>query len=110
MAIVKMSEFRSQTDEQLVMSLRDLEKSLFTLRFESSTDRLESPSEIRKARRDIARIKTLQREREIVRELETLATAALAAAAAAVAPKPKPVTPPVVATAAKPTPAVKGKK
>ena len=32
---------------------------------ESATDRLETPSELRKARREIARIKTLQREREL---------------------------------------------
>jgi large subunit ribosomal protein L29 len=65
---VKMTEYRGMTDEQLVLSLRDLEKHLFQLRFQSATDRLETPSEIRKARRDIARIKTLQRQREISKE------------------------------------------
>jgi large subunit ribosomal protein L29 len=35
------------------------------LRFQSATERLETPSQIRKAKRDIARIKTIQREREL---------------------------------------------
>ena len=34
-------------------------------RFQSATERLETPSEMQKARREVARIKTLQREREI---------------------------------------------
>ena len=53
------------SDEQLSLSLKDVEKHLFQLRFQSATDRLETPSEIRKAKRDIARIKTLQREKEL---------------------------------------------
>jgi large subunit ribosomal protein L29 len=52
-------------DEQRTLALRELEKNLFHLRFQSATERLETPSEIRKARRDVARIKTIQREREL---------------------------------------------
>ena len=70
---MKMSEYRGMNDEQLVLSLHDLEKHLFQLRFQSATDRLETPSEIRKARREIARIKTLQREREITKEMNAIA-------------------------------------
>lgn len=55
------------SDEQLGLTLKDTEKHLFQLRFQSATDRLETPSEMRKARRDIARIKTIQRERELVK-------------------------------------------
>ena len=55
----KMKEFRGMSDEQLSLALKDLEKHLFQLRFQSATDRLETPSEIRKAKRDIARLKTL---------------------------------------------------
>jgi large subunit ribosomal protein L29 len=62
-----MSEYRGKTEEQLQLDLRELERHLFQLRFQSATDRLETPSEIRKARREIARIKTLQRERELVK-------------------------------------------
>jgi len=68
MATAKTSEFRGMSDEQLNLTLRDLEKHLFQLRFQSSTDRLETPSELRKARRDIARIKTFQRQREMAKE------------------------------------------
>jgi large subunit ribosomal protein L29 len=53
------------SDEQLGLTLADTEKHLFQLRFQSATDRLETPSEIRKAKKDIARIKTEQRAREL---------------------------------------------
>ncbi len=64
----KMSEYRGMSDEQMQLALADLEKNLFHLRFQSATDRLETPSEMRKAKREIARIKTVQRERERVKE------------------------------------------
>jgi len=66
---MKANELRGMSDEQLVLTLTDTEKHLFQLRFQSATDRLETPAEIRKAKRDIARIKTEQR----ARELKTLA-------------------------------------
>ena len=53
------------SDEQLGLTLTDLIKNLFHLRFQSATDRLETPSEIRKAKTEIARIKTIQRERTL---------------------------------------------
>ena len=64
---MKISEITGMSDEQLVLTLKDTEKHLFQLRFQSATDRLETPSEIRKAKRDIARIKTTQRQRELKR-------------------------------------------
>ncbi len=73
----KMKEFRGMSEEQLTLALKDTEKHLFQLRFQSATDRLETPSEIRKAKRDIARIKTLQREKELG-ELEALSAEQLA--------------------------------
>ena len=60
---MKANEFRGMSDEQLDAHAQGTEKNLFHLRFQSATDRLETPSEIRKAKRDIARIKTIQRER-----------------------------------------------
>src|SRR3989442_5715925 len=63
----KAAEYRGMSDEQLTLTLRDLEKHLFQLRFQSATDRLETPSEIRKARREIARLRTIQRERELAK-------------------------------------------
>jgi large subunit ribosomal protein L29 len=61
---MKSSEYRGMSDEQLALSLRDVEKNLFHLRFQSATERLETPSELRKAKREVARIKTIQRERQ----------------------------------------------
>ncbi len=40
-------------------------KNLFNLRFQSATDRLETPSEVRKAKEEVARLKTIQRERQL---------------------------------------------
>ena len=61
-------DLRGMSDEQLGLALTDTEKHLFQLRFQSATDRLETPSEIRKSKRDIARIKTVQRERELAKQ------------------------------------------
>jgi len=66
----KTTDLRGMSDEQLGLTLKDTEKHLFQLRFQSATDRLETPSEIRKARRDVARIKTVQRERELAKLAE----------------------------------------
>jgi large subunit ribosomal protein L29 len=63
---MKPKELRTMSDDQLQLTLKDTLKNLFQLRFQSATERLETPSEIRKARRDVARIKTLQRERQLV--------------------------------------------
>src|SRR5476651_2595090 len=73
---MKYQELQKESDEQLVATLSDSEKHLFQLRFQSATDRLETPSEIRKAKKDIARVKTLQRQRELV-ELSTTPEAEL---------------------------------
>jgi large subunit ribosomal protein L29 len=65
---MKPSEYRNKDDEQLELTLAELKKNLFHLRFQSATERLETPSEIRKARREIACILTIQREREMEKE------------------------------------------
>jgi large subunit ribosomal protein L29 len=65
--MTKPAELRDQTDEQLELSLKDVQNNLFRLRLQSETERLEAPSEIIKAKREIARIKTILRLREIDR-------------------------------------------
>jgi large subunit ribosomal protein L29 len=65
MPATKPAEFRGMSDEQLDLSLREELKNLFHLRFQSATERLETPSEIRKAKQQVARIKTIQRERQL---------------------------------------------
>lgn len=62
---MKSSEYRQMSDEQLSLSLKEVVKNLFHLRFQSATDRLETPSELRKAKKEVARIKTLMRERQL---------------------------------------------
>ena len=62
---MKTAELRQMSDEQLELTLREVVKNLFHLRFQSATERLETPSEINKAKRDVARIRTLQRERAL---------------------------------------------
>ncbi len=73
----KAAELREQTDEQLDLLLKETQKNLFRLRLQSETERLEAPSEIIKARREVARIKTILR----LREIETEKKAATATAA-----------------------------
>ncbi len=62
------AEYRNMSADELANTLKGVQKNLFDLRFQSATDRLETPSQIRKARREIARIKTVQRQREIESE------------------------------------------
>ena len=61
---MKAEDLRQMSDEQLDLTLKETIKNLFHLRFQSATDRLETPSEIQKAKRDVARIKTILRERQ----------------------------------------------
>ncbi|WP_165228982.1 50S ribosomal protein L29 [Aquisphaera insulae] len=63
----KPAELREHDDEQLELMLKDVQSNLFRLRLQSETERLEAPSEIIKAKREIARIKTILRLREIDR-------------------------------------------
>ncbi len=68
---MKPAEYRAMSDEQLDLTLKEIVKNLFHLRFQSATERLETPSEIRKARKEVARIKTIQRERQLASQKET---------------------------------------
>jgi len=58
------SELRDMSDEQLGATLNDTCESYFRLKMQAQTERLDAPSELRRNRRLIARIKTLQSERE----------------------------------------------
>ena len=59
------TELREMSDEQLQLTMNETAESLFRLRLQAQTERLDAPSELLRHRRDIARIKTLQREREL---------------------------------------------
>ena len=69
----KPAELRDQSSEQLELLLKETQQNLFRLRLQSETERLEAPSEIIKAKREIARIKTVLRLREIDAEKAVLA-------------------------------------
>ncbi|MCA9100563.1 MAG: 50S ribosomal protein L29 [Planctomycetales bacterium] len=59
------SELRQMSDEQLALTLQEAANDFFRLRLKAQTERLDAPSELRKHRRLIARVKTIQREREM---------------------------------------------
>lgn len=61
----KPSELREMNDEQLEVELQQTRQELFRLRFQAATEKLDAPSNLMKLRREIARIKTIQREREL---------------------------------------------
>jgi large subunit ribosomal protein L29 len=61
------SELRENSDEELAVKERELKESLFLLRLRHKTNQLESSARLAQTRRDIARIKTIQRARELQR-------------------------------------------
>jgi large subunit ribosomal protein L29 len=62
---MKMTELREMSDEQLRLTLNETVETLFRLRMQAQTERLDAPSELRHHRRRVAQIKTIQREREM---------------------------------------------
>lgn len=61
----KAAELREMSDEQLQLTLNETAETLFRLRIKAQTERLDAPSELRKHRRLIARIKTVQSQRSL---------------------------------------------
>lgn len=59
---------RDMSDLELNQKLADLKGELFNLRFQLATGQLENPLRIKSVRKDIARVKTTIREREIKQE------------------------------------------
>ncbi|MGH7466933.1 MAG: 50S ribosomal protein L29 [Longimicrobiales bacterium] len=62
---MKADELRDLTNDELSQRITQAQEELFRLRFRSATQQLENPSLIRKLRRDVARIKTILRQREL---------------------------------------------
>jgi large subunit ribosomal protein L29 len=60
---MKINELREMSDEQLELTAKDAATHLFRLRVQAQTEKLDSPSEMRRNRRLIARVRTLQSER-----------------------------------------------
>jgi large subunit ribosomal protein L29 len=87
---MKTKEIRNKEDAYLVHELKDKMRHLFDLRTQAITEKLEDPSQINKTRRDIARIKTVLRERnlKIARHDDAPVTTTLPVASAAEAATP----------------------
>ena len=62
---MKGNEFKNMTDVELTKKLQDLKSELFNLRFRQVAGQLENPVSLRTCKRDIAKIKTILREREL---------------------------------------------
>ncbi|MBP3284437.1 MAG: 50S ribosomal protein L29 [Clostridia bacterium] len=62
---MKPSKIREMSNVELENELSNLKAELFKLRFQSATQQLDNPLQIRNVRRDIARVKTILREREL---------------------------------------------
>ena len=62
---MRIEEIRDKSNEDLRQELAELKEELFRLRFRHATRQLENPTQLRSVRRDIARVKTIQREREL---------------------------------------------
>ncbi len=61
--MTKAAQLREMSKEQLEFTLNEAKKELFRLRFQAATEKLDAPSNLRKLRREIARIYTIQGER-----------------------------------------------
>jgi large subunit ribosomal protein L29 len=62
---VPASELREQSDEELVSRLREAKAELFNLRVQAATGQLDNHGRLKVIRKDIARIYTIMREREL---------------------------------------------
>ena len=62
--MVQASQARDLSDVELAARLAELEEELFGLQLKRATSQLENPMKMRFVRRDIARIRTVQRERQ----------------------------------------------
>ena len=61
---MKVAEIRELTVDDLSARIRDLDDQLFRLRIQKSMGQLEAPAKVRDVRRDLARIKTILREKQ----------------------------------------------
>ncbi|GIK63008.1 MAG: 50S ribosomal protein L29 [Chloroflexota bacterium] len=67
--MAKSREIRDLTDSQILEEIDKAKQEMFNLRFQSSTGQLENPQRIKLVQRDIARYKTILRERELAQQL-----------------------------------------
>ena len=65
---MKIKEIREKETSHLVHELTEKQKHLYALKGQAVTEKLENPSELGKTRKDIARIKTVLRQRELAEQ------------------------------------------
>ena len=65
---MKMKEIHDKETEHLTHELAEKQKHLFHLRSQAVTEKLEDPTQLGKTRKDIARIKTVIRQRQLERQ------------------------------------------
>ena len=63
--MMKANDIRKMTTAELAAKLVDLKKNLFTLRMQHATNQLDNPTQIAAVKKDIARINTILREKEL---------------------------------------------
>ena len=61
---MKVNDIRNLTTDEIVKKIEETKEELFNLRFQQATGSLEKPSRIKDLRHDVARCKTVLRERE----------------------------------------------
>ena len=64
---MELKKMREMTDVELNAELEKMKKELFNLRFQHATGQLENPIQMRELKRDIARVKTIIREKELAK-------------------------------------------
>ena len=64
---MKINKIREMSSEELEKELEELKKELFKLRFSLATNGLDNPLKIKEVKRDIAKIKTILRQREMAK-------------------------------------------
>ena len=62
---MELNKMREMTDAELAAELDKMKKELFNLRFQHVTGQLENPVQMREVRKNIARVKTIMREKEL---------------------------------------------
>ena len=70
---MRAEEIRELSDADIRVRIGEMEEERFRLKFRSATETLEDPLRLRTIRRDIARLKTIQRERELAASEPTTA-------------------------------------
>ena len=64
---MELNKIREMTDVELAAELDKMKQELFNLRFQHVTGQLENPVKMREVKRDIARVKTIIREKELAK-------------------------------------------